>query len=451
MSLRFSTMRNCILIAFAAVVLLAAATHEPWRDEADCWLAARDLSPSGLFGWTRYVGSPAAWYLMLMPLAKSGLPYQSMVYLNAAVAIAAAWLLLRSRLPMPLVALSLFSYYLCYEYAAIARNYAILTLSLFLVAGAYGDRIDHPLRYAASVFLLFNTTAHGAMLAVVLGVMFVFESRRGRTLIVLGFAAALWQLWPPSNGQRSALFAPEFPGAPLDILGRAVAVPLGARVLEPLWIVGNAVVVSICAVYLSRRPRVLTIFLGGVAALMYVFVFKWCAPERHAGLIYLWLLFCLWIADLRDTRWVTLALCAALIPAVVNTAVAVGREVSTQYSHAKQMGLYMRRHGLDGVVATSNIAQSVLPYLNCRQAWSVNNARMQSYNLWDTTYQMNWEINNPWMVWERVRRDFPDSKPPLVWDYPLGHPEAFGYRLGYATAGSVGPSGERFWLYVAAE
>ena len=50
--------------------------HELWRDEANVWLMARELSPLQLFREIKYQGHPCLWYLLVMPFAKMGFPFR---------------------------------------------------------------------------------------------------------------------------------------------------------------------------------------------------------------------------------------------------------------------------------------------------------------------------------------------------------------------------------------
>ena len=59
-----------ILIFYAVVISVGAHFHEPWRDEADGWLAARDLPLPQIFRFTAYVGAPGLWLLILALPAK---------------------------------------------------------------------------------------------------------------------------------------------------------------------------------------------------------------------------------------------------------------------------------------------------------------------------------------------------------------------------------------------
>ena len=44
---------------------LAALHHEPWRDEADPWLFARDGDFANIVQWSRHAGTPTLWYWLL--------------------------------------------------------------------------------------------------------------------------------------------------------------------------------------------------------------------------------------------------------------------------------------------------------------------------------------------------------------------------------------------------
>ena len=102
-----------------------------------------------------------------------------MTVLNVVLAWAAMLLFLIaapfSRLPRALFA---FSFYPLYEYAAIARPYALLMLLFFAALAAWPSRAEHPLRFTICVALLANTTLHGARtLGAVLGALYLKERR----------------------------------------------------------------------------------------------------------------------------------------------------------------------------------------------------------------------------------------------------------------------------------
>ena len=75
----------CAFAGYLAFNGLLLARHEPWRDEANVWLMARELSPAGLFAEIRYQGHPCLWYLIVMPFAKLGLPFRSIGFISYSI------------------------------------------------------------------------------------------------------------------------------------------------------------------------------------------------------------------------------------------------------------------------------------------------------------------------------------------------------------------------------
>ena len=93
-----------ILLLYILLIVSAVAFHyEPWRDEADPWLTARDASASDLWQFFHHGGTPGLWYLLLMPLARAGAPYRSDHVLHVLIATASAATLLFAA-PFPRIA-----------------------------------------------------------------------------------------------------------------------------------------------------------------------------------------------------------------------------------------------------------------------------------------------------------------------------------------------------------
>src|SRR5271170_6363512 len=120
--------RPLIILALGAYGLLVGATihrHEPWADEAQSWLLARDASLAQLWGHLlHYEGTPGLWQTWVHLLIRLGLPYSAYGFVSGSLGLIAVYLLLRYA-PFPLFIRILlpFTYYLCYQYVVIARSY----------------------------------------------------------------------------------------------------------------------------------------------------------------------------------------------------------------------------------------------------------------------------------------------------------------------------------------
>jgi hypothetical protein len=158
-----------ILIFIAYLVLLAAVVsrHEPWMDEAQAWLLAKDASLAEIFlTYLRYEGSPGLWHLILSIPARMGLPYFTINVLSASAAALAVWLFLR-RSPFPPVVKILFpfSYFILFQYAVVARNYCLVAPLLFLIAVKFKTKLEKPIAFSFLLALLANVSAHTFLIA----------------------------------------------------------------------------------------------------------------------------------------------------------------------------------------------------------------------------------------------------------------------------------------------
>ena len=149
---------------YALAVIAVAARHEPWADEAQAWLIARDSNPVAMAADVlRYEGHPILWYLVLTPFAKT-LPYAAMTVVAVCFGIAGVLLwLLRSPVPPAIRFAVPFTYFLFYQYAVVARSYVLLPLLLFWLAHEYPRRHERPWRFVLICSLLTFTSVFPAV------------------------------------------------------------------------------------------------------------------------------------------------------------------------------------------------------------------------------------------------------------------------------------------------
>ncbi len=180
-SINSKTILVILFFAYAVLNIYLLIMHEPWRDEANVWLLARELTPLSLFKELRYQGHPCLWYLLVMPLAKLHLPFVSISILSFLVMLTAAYLLVfRSPLHPLIIALFLFGPVFSYYYPVIARNYCLAALVLTLMAVMFPKRYEKPLLFGFLTGLLLqtDTIAAGAFGAVIL--WYLFGTRKVR-------------------------------------------------------------------------------------------------------------------------------------------------------------------------------------------------------------------------------------------------------------------------------
>lgn len=153
------------------------ARHELWRDEANVWLMARELSPLQLFREIRYQGHPCLWYLLVMPFAKAGLPFYTIGWISYLVmAVSAGLFLFKAPFHGIVKAAVVYSPIFTYYYAEIARNYCLIALFLILLALYYPRRNEKCMLYGLLLGLLVQSDMIALMAAGMISLMWLCEN-----------------------------------------------------------------------------------------------------------------------------------------------------------------------------------------------------------------------------------------------------------------------------------
>ncbi len=304
-----------VLLPWLAVVVATSLSHEIWRDEMRAYsLATGPDSLLDLPGALRNEGHPLLWYLLVRLLAPlcGGAPVIKI--LAAAAGLAGAWLLFaRAPLPLGLRILALFGVFPLYEYAVVARSYALAPPLFFAFAAAWPGRRERPLLPALALGGLAHVSAYSAILAALLGALWAWDDlvvhraglpRRSRRRIAaaLLLAAALLALAaasfvPGRETSTTSLFA--YTAADLPRLaGNAVAwVPWRLEACFPgaPAALAAALLLGLAAGLLARPSRAVILLLGAVAV-SGASTAVYYAQARQQGMFFVFALAVLWIA-----------------------------------------------------------------------------------------------------------------------------------------------------------
>ncbi|MGC2617685.1 MAG: hypothetical protein WA414_01525, partial [Acidobacteriaceae bacterium] len=176
---------SAVLSFYALVVAIGIAWHEPWADEAQAWLLARDSSFwHMMLHEIRYEGSPGLWHTLLWVLARMHVGFMGMHWVAGGIAAAAIYLLLRySPFPLVLRVLLPFGFWFAYQDAVVARSYVLFAALAFGACALLRDLAEAPARIEIPQSRVIG-------LAVLLGLM-ANVSVHG-FVASLGFAVAAW-------------------------------------------------------------------------------------------------------------------------------------------------------------------------------------------------------------------------------------------------------------------
>lgn len=325
---------------YAALLVVISFYHEPWFDESQAWLIARDSSLFDMI-WKvmRYEGHTPLWHLSLFIPAQLGVPFEiglksvSFVFAagGAAVFIKCAPFPFAVRLLLP------FTYFLFYQYGVISRCYSLFVLLLWLTALVFPKRNRKPLLFSFLLALLGGVTAYGMLIAFgiamawFLDILFehrktvssfslslkrIFSDRRLISLIILGLVNCLYVaiLLPMPDRHTPPL---GYPFSIADIVYRLLIAPVGAvffsenpEVLSSIYGAALALLLSIIGLFLIV---LLLVFIYKCKMLLYgllpylsvvLFITLVYFSIHHTGIYALLALFLLWIvlADVKERQ-----------------------------------------------------------------------------------------------------------------------------------------------------
>lgn len=171
--------------AYACALAVVMYFHEPWFDEAQAWLIARDATIGELIGSiTHYEGHPPVWFLLLMPFAKAGVPFEigvkSINFIFAASAM--GLLIFKAPFSRAIRCVIPFTYFFFYQYGVISRPYSLMMLGFVLCALAYKNRNAKPYRFAGALAVVCGTSAYGIIIAAGIALVWLIEIIRERSI-----------------------------------------------------------------------------------------------------------------------------------------------------------------------------------------------------------------------------------------------------------------------------
>lgn len=294
-------------VALALYITIAGAAmlhHEPWADEAQSWLLARDLGWVRLiFSELRFEGHPGLWYTILwIAIHWFHAGYSALGWIGLACAsMGAAVVIFLAPFPRLLRYPIAFSFYFVYQYAVIARSYNLLPLFAFSAAWCYRQGEKALMPFAMSLTCLALVSLHGALIALALAALWVHRAYRAGTFsdahrkvrhllaaipVVTAFLYIAVFLWPVSDGIAvDDARTISFPQHLLKTLG---AIAMSFSNSSPLSFAVAGALYIWC-----RKRRVLWVFLIAIMGNAFLFGFVRGAAQ-HVGTLVVGSVVALW-------------------------------------------------------------------------------------------------------------------------------------------------------------
>jgi hypothetical protein len=456
----------------ASALLFIGGRHAPWFDEAQAWLIARDNTLWNMFRAMGYEGTPALWHFILWIAIRCGLPFSRLYLISGIAACIGCWIVVQ-KAPFPTWARLgvVFSSFFAYQYATVARSYALDLILIPLAASLYPDRLKRPLAYCTVLGLLANTNAHSFLIAGVLFAGFLWDGfaadrlrsarlRRAIALFMVLAATAVLQAWRSpdvilANTQSSwRTIANQIGEAVLDRPDIFSSEPPSAMARVAGVVLSGAVLAALALVLLRAKNGLIFI---GIVSILLLFSSLVYGNRWHAGLIFLVCVFCVWISwDRIDImlQWQKRSILAgAIIVIAVHfwyTLASWRHELASPYSAGRVAAAvlkdYFRVNGATPVAGTGVKAFAVQPWFS-RNVFAnyYNGAPSPAYYDWRKTqsYHHRAELDD-WRKLVREQKygvlvlsDYFKSGDPGLRDF-IGEAEQFGYCvLKFVSGGMI--------------
>ena len=462
---------------FLAVGTFTASHHEMWRDEIQAWLLARDsTSVFNLFAHLKYEGHPGLWHLCLMPLSRINDSPVMMQMFHLLIAGATVYIFVRyAPFNWFQKLLFCFGYFVLYEYAIVARNYALGMLLITVFCVLFRERYKRFIWVGCVLFLLAHTSVHALIVTIAIaGALcceYIFGSRFsqplnreiaaiedkrrlwiGFALIGIGITTAVLQLNPPSDTGFAVAwhfnYDPQRVNNIVKLISRAylpVTRPVsgfwGSNVLTT-YPIFQAIQIPLCYFFMFfsvllfvRRPTALLIYLTGTFGLLTFFYVKYHGSIRHHGFLFLTFLMCCWIY--RDSPAINFGKTEeehtdSVVDRVLNVAAtvvltlllichAIGGVIATRmehrhiFSYGKLTAEYIKSQGMQDHLMVGEIdyaVSTVAGYLQKPQIYYPRGSRLGSFVRWDKARTHN--VSNELVIEEARKLSREHSQPVLI-------------------------------------
>lgn len=344
-----------VFIVFAFIAFVGGLNHEPWADEAQSWIIARDANVEQII-WdiSRYEGTFPLWFLTIKLFINFGLQYEYFFLIPIIIScIGLLVFLKRVEAPKFVKVLLPFTYYVLYQFTMVARSYSYLFLALSIWASLYKDRMNKRVKYALSLLFISMISMHGMVISGVLGIIFIIELLKTKEykrvilpsiILVFTWIVECIILFPRADLYMNVAMIHSLKTVLNTVLSTVFT---GTNIIEKIYIaigiIGFIILIAM-EFKLSKKDCLITI------GALIVFMALIRLVQHHLGIIAMFVMFATIInyEELKtkykhfEKFFVTI-----LIVYISFSIFAVINEFNANYSGAKQMALYIEENNID--------------------------------------------------------------------------------------------------------
>lgn len=385
-----------VMILFITLTTIGVLHHEPWFDEAQAWLIAQDLGFGELLKYMKYEGHLFMWFLALMPSAKLHLTYPlPMLFTNVIFAWGAVYILLKKSPFHPILkVLITFSLPIAYQYAVLARPYAMGVMFLFALAALYKDKLERPILYSILITLCANTSSMALCGAFAFGVIFLFDYIKSKKefwktkefytiFSIATFCVAILGYQLLGADKKSAelmtyyLYAKDTFNFFFSSAYNGVFFTFVNNIYYAYIFVGALFILALFAFYKDKRT--LFFFYFNYVLLTFIFTKLYNGYSWHHYFYFIYLVISLWIFDKsKSNLWhkILIGLFSfSLIISVISTFYSYQGDITDRYTESKSVADYIATHDKyknANLVFCDELSHSIVPYLKDKNIKTYN-------------------------------------------------------------------------------
>lgn len=367
--------KTIILLVYMIFTLIITLNHEPWRDEAQAWLIAKNLNPLEIILQMKYEGHPCLWHLILYPFAKLNFPYQIINIISWALAcISATIIIKKSPFPIYTNIAFLLSYPILYQYTVISRSYSLILLFIAILISIFHKRKEKPILYGTIIALLANTHILVAGLIGALILIDFYElikeqkNRKkrtiGLTIEIVGVILLFLQLISSLSSNTETKLNSS--NNQITIINSFINI--FKQITIDNYILFLTCIISFIGIFFTRKKQNLFILILGIGFPLLVNTFIYPFGLQHIGVILLIILFVATILEQKNNNQILklsiLILFSTTIPLSIGFNI---NELTNNYSNAKDTAIYISKHIKEGsnfLCTHDAYTESIIPYLN---------------------------------------------------------------------------------------
>lgn len=377
---------------FIIISLYTGYYHEPWADEAQSWLIARDASFSEIvFDIAKYEGTPSLWQILLKIFILFGLQYEQFYLVSVFFSVIGVWIIVNKLKISNIYKILLpFTYFILYEYTVKARSYCLLLPVLAGIAWIHENRKTHIFFYNFLLGILATISLHGSIIS---GILYLFEiseifkelGKNGNVennkkecicivILTLLYSFILFSIFPSSDLYINVGFFEIVDIESFTSFGvsRIIKI-LEAFVLVydylAFLLIPSIIFVILLFVFIlkgnNNKKLFLSIFLSVTLFICLVRV-----AGQHIGLIFYTFLFSLYLIkdDIleKNKKILNILIIIMFVIQIIWSGYAIKNEVKYTYSAGKDVSEYLKTLNYEelDICALGYYSTSILPYFD---------------------------------------------------------------------------------------